>query len=137
MTCNATTQLHPAYGSVLLAVAIEPEEIGKRIKAARSKLHWTQFEFARHASVSLSTIARWEAGKLPAVRELIRIADILEIPAEQLVEPDPEEASIVLELQELRERQERLEEMVAEIHTAVVEPPDTPARLRRAQGGKA
>ena len=90
MTCMATTQPHPAYGSVLLAVAIEPEEIGAKIKAARKRRHWTQLDFALEAHVSPSSVARWEAGGLPPVRELIRIADVLEIPTETLVEPEPE-----------------------------------------------
>jgi transcriptional regulator with XRE-family HTH domain len=135
MTREATTQLHPAYGSVLLAVAIEPEEIGRRIRSARKARHWTQLEFALEAHISPSTVTRWEHGDLPRVKELLRIADLLDIPAEQLVEPDPEQIAIGAELKELRERQGRLEDMVGELHAALLPDSDTPPRSRRAQGG--
>lgn len=79
-----------AHGTLLLAVAIEPREIGRRIARARDRKGWTQLAFALEANVSPSTIQRWEAGKLPPVRELSRIADLLGIETSELVEPDEE-----------------------------------------------
>jgi transcriptional regulator with XRE-family HTH domain len=35
-------------------------------------------EFALKAHVSPSAVTRWESGKLPPVRELMRIADLLD-----------------------------------------------------------
>jgi transcriptional regulator with XRE-family HTH domain len=68
-------------------MALEPKEIGRRIAAARDAKGWTQLDLAYEAGKSPSTISRWERGELPTVRELMRIAGILEVPAEQLVEP--------------------------------------------------
>lgn len=74
------------YGTLLLAVTLEPREVGKRIAAARNRKGWTQLDFALEASVSPSSVQRWEGGKLPPIRELMRIADLLEISAADLVE---------------------------------------------------
>lgn len=86
MPRNTRTQRHPAYGSLLLAMTIEPEEIGRRIKAARDKQLWTQMGFAQVANVSVSTVQRWESGQLPPVRELIRIAELLKVDPGEFVE---------------------------------------------------
>jgi transcriptional regulator with XRE-family HTH domain len=67
---------------------LEPKEIGRRISAAREKRGWTQMRFANEANVSMSSVQRWEAGKLPPVRELMRLAEVLGIPTEDLVEPE-------------------------------------------------
>ena len=134
MTCTATAQLHPAYGSVLLTMAIEPEEIGRRVKAARKRRHWTQLDFALEAHVSLSSVARWEAGKLPRVSELIRVADVLGVPTETLVEPEPiDEDKFALILDELRSDRERLEERLQGLEDAVLGKRSS-ARSRPARG---
>lgn len=86
---NVTTQWTPTHGTLLLAVAMEPKEIGKRIKAARERKGWTQLAFALQANVSPSTTQRWEGGQLPPVRELMRIAELLEVEPEALVEVEP------------------------------------------------
>ena len=86
---NVTTQFTRTHGTLLLAVAMDPKEIGRRIAEARNRKGWTQFVFATEANVSISTVQRWEGGKLPAVRELMRIADVLEVEPEQLVEVAP------------------------------------------------
>lgn len=70
---------------------MDPRVIGQRIAEARNKRGWTQLQFALEANVSPSTVARWEGGKLPPVRELIRIAEVLGIAADRLVEPFAEE----------------------------------------------
>lgn len=70
-------------------MSIEPKEIGARIAAARARKGWTQLAFALEADVSPSSITRWESGKLPPVRELMRIADLLGVDADELVEDPP------------------------------------------------
>lgn len=84
----AVTQRGRSFRTLLLAVTVEPGEIGRRIKRARESRGWTQLVFAREASVSPSTVQRWEAGALPPVRELIRIADVLQVETDVLVEPE-------------------------------------------------
>lgn len=91
---------------------MDPKEIGKRIKAARERKGWTQMTFALEASVSISTITRWERGELPPVRELIRIAGVLEIEPEQLVEL---EASAEDQVAALRGEVAEVRAMVAEL----------------------
>jgi transcriptional regulator with XRE-family HTH domain len=97
-----------AHGTLLLAVSLDAQEIGRRLAAARGRKHWTQLEFALEANVSPSTIARWESGKLPPVRELIRVADLLEIDPDVLVEPEEIKEDLRLD------RFERLLETVLE-----------------------
>lgn len=108
----ADRQWTPTHGTLLLAVALEPREIGKRIATAREKKGWTQLTFALEADVSPSTVQRWESGKLPPVRELIRIAELLEVEPEQLVEL---EATGEDQLAALRGEVGELREMVAEL----------------------
>lgn len=87
MSYNVKRNIHPSYGRLLFAVAtIDPKEIGKRIAQARDAKGWTQLTLAYEANVSPSSIQRWEAGRLPPVRELIRLAGLLGIEPEQLVE---------------------------------------------------
>jgi DNA-binding XRE family transcriptional regulator len=52
------------HGTLLLAVSLEPREIGQRIRLARERKGWTQLAFALEADVSPSTVQRWEGGKL-------------------------------------------------------------------------
>ena len=85
------TQKHRSFHTLLLAVSIEPQEIGKRIAAARNRRGWTQMDLALEAHVSLSTVQRWERGDMPPVRELIRLAGVLGVEPEQLVELEPTE----------------------------------------------
>src|SRR4029077_7642111 len=99
-----------AHSTLLLAVALTPREIGQRIKAARKAKHWTQLEFALEAKVSPSTVARWERGQLPPVAELIRIAGVLEVEPEELVEPGESDAQAA---DSVRSHLARLEEEVA------------------------
>lgn len=120
MAHNVKRNVHPAYGRLLFAVStIDPKEIGQRIAAARNRRGWTQLDLAHHANVSPSSVQRWEAGRLPPVRELIRLAGLLEIEPEQLVEtPDgPTNLEAVLErveeaLGEVREVRGLVEELL-------------------------
>lgn len=122
MSCIASSQWTRAHGTLLLAVSLEPKEIGRRIAAARARKGWTQLAFALEADVSPSTVTRWESGKLPPVRELIRIAELLEVSPEELVEPDDPERE---------ERIEHLENELAKTQQALAVLPDVQAALAR------
>jgi transcriptional regulator with XRE-family HTH domain len=116
VTHNESRHWTPTHGTLLLAVAMEPKEIGKRIAAARQRKGWTQLTFALAANVSPSTVGRWESGQLPPVRELMRIAELLEVEPEELVEADPtgedQISALQAELAEVRRSQERMEKML-------------------------
>jgi transcriptional regulator with XRE-family HTH domain len=73
---------------MLMADEITDDErrIGARLAGAREGLGLTQTSLAINAGVSVSSVQRWESGRLPPIRELIRIAGILEIPPSELVE---------------------------------------------------
>lgn len=88
MSYVACTQFDGTHGRLLLAVQLEPKEIGQRLQAARKRKGHTQLSFALEANVSPGTVARWESGRLPPVRELVRIAELLEIDPAELVEDE-------------------------------------------------
>ena len=113
MTRITATHWTPAHGNVLLAVQLAPREIGRRIASARQAKGWTQFQFALEANVSPSTIARWEAGKLPPIRELMRVAELLEISPDSLVEL--EEAPVDELRQAVREELADVYDLLAKI----------------------
>lgn len=115
----AVTQIATKAARLLLAVALDPREIGQRIKAARERAGETQLSFALRSNVSPSTVARWEQGKLPPVRELMRIAELLDVPAEFLMEP-PETTT---EIQDLRVQVEALADQLDRIEQLLLEPP--------------
>lgn len=98
MTSSVVTQFTRNHGKLLLAVAMDPREVGRRIKLARERKGLTQLEFALEANVSPSSVARWESGKLPPVRELMRLADLLEVPVEDLVESPGESGATLTDL---------------------------------------
>ena len=107
MRRNVTTQRTSQFANFLLAVQLEAEEIGRRIKVARERKGWTQLKFSYEANVSPSSVQRWEAGKLPPVRELMRLADLLGVETDQFLEPEakPDDdrlGQVVHELGELR-----------------------------------
>lgn len=107
-----TTQKGRSFRTLLLAVSIEPQEIGRRIAAARERKGWTQMKFAQEANVSLSSVQRWERGDLPPVRELIRLAGVLDVETDSLVEVEPTaEGQMAL----LRAEVAEVREMVAEL----------------------
>jgi transcriptional regulator with XRE-family HTH domain len=111
-TYTMSTQTARPYATLLLAVTMDPKEIGRRIKVARNKRGWTQLAFALEADVSPSTIQRWESGQLPPVRELMRIAELLEVEPESLVELEPtgedQFSALRAEVGELREMVQQL-----------------------------
>lgn len=125
-------------------MALEPEEIGRRIKAAREAIYLTQLQFAALANVSPSTVARWEAGKLPRVRELIRVAPLLQIDAVELVEPSrpegPVSAAEMLAIfqtgfRELQEGQAALSDGQAEIARRLARLEESQAQRAGRKGG--
>lgn len=69
-----------------MTAALTSQEIGRRIKAARKAKFWTQVQLAAHAEVSPSSVARWERGILPPVKELVRVAAVLDVAPDTLVE---------------------------------------------------
>src|SRR5262245_36407545 len=90
-------------------VPLSPEEVGRRIAAARERKEpkpWSQFDLALALGVSPSTIYRWEKGKLPSMNELLRAAEVLGVPSEHLTER-PERR---LELSHLLERLEQAQD---------------------------
>ena len=112
VTSIVRTQKAAFPATLLLGTVIEPGEIGERIKQAREKNGWTQLKFAMEANVSPSSVARWEAGKLPPVRELVRISEVLGIEPDQLVEQEPTDeegiTALRLEVSEVRRMLEEL-----------------------------
>lgn len=130
MNSNVATQWTAAKSRLLLAMTIEPREIGQRIKAAREAKLWTQLQFAAEANVSPSTVARWEAGKLPPVRELVRISGVLGIAPDELVgEAQPGTSNQRLDrLESQAEETRRI--LVGIAHALGVEVPDDEAPSR-------
>lgn len=66
--------------------SVEPEAIAVagRIVEARTRRGWTQQQFAHEASVSVSTVQRWEKGDIPPHLRLVRLASILGVQPEEI-----------------------------------------------------
>jgi len=82
---------------------LSPEEVGARIVSAREQKKpkpWSQFDLALALGVSPSTIYRWEKGKLPSMNELLRLAEVLDVPPDYLTEP-PERQAALSDLRDL------------------------------------
>lgn len=61
-------------------------EIGRRLKAARTRTGKSQSELARHLDVTQTAISYWEAGRrLPGVDHLMQIATFLDVPLTDLL----------------------------------------------------
>lgn len=84
-------------------------------------------DFAHEARVSISSVQRWEHGTMPPVRELIRLAGVLGIDAEQLVEVAPTDQDVLAEIERRVEEQGEKLDRVLEI----LERPALPARAAR------
>lgn len=121
MTHIVTTQKSPHFPKFLLAVALEPAEIGKRIAAARKRRGWTQLQLSYEANVSPSTVQRWESGRLPPVRELMRLADVLGVQAEEFIEPSEEDQPTSVQLADLRAQVSAVVDSVDRIETLLQE----------------
>jgi transcriptional regulator with XRE-family HTH domain len=141
MTYKLSSQWTRQHGTLLLAVSLAPSEVGKKIAQAREAKQWTQLEFASRANVSPSSVQRWEAGRLPPVRELLRVAEILGVEPETLVELPASDrppsallrevsGGIVDALEELRLVGERL----GRIEVALGLPASEPGSARKGTG---
>jgi transcriptional regulator with XRE-family HTH domain len=84
---DVSTQNARTFSTLLLAVSLAPREIGERIRLARERKGWTQLNFAIEAGVSPSSVQRWEAGKLPRVRRLMELAELLDVEVSEFIEP--------------------------------------------------
>lgn len=103
----------------MTSTELDAATIGQRIRDARVARGWTQLDLALRAGTSLGTVSRWERGKPPPVRELIRLASVLEIDVHQLVaDPpgvtDPIAREILEKLDDALRRLARLEAAVAD-----------------------
>lgn len=90
-------------GMTIPTVPLSPEEVGTRIARAREEREpkpWSQFDLALAVGVSPSTIYRWEKGKLPSMNELLRLAEVLDVPPDYLTEP-PERQAALSDLRDL------------------------------------
>lgn len=113
-------------------MSLAPAEIGARIKEARNRKGWTQLQLALEAGVSPSTVTRWERGGLPPMRELIRLATVLEVPAEELVDPAPS-GNGTIESARLEQLEARVEEalvVLREVRAAVLAQTGSPPEDR-------
>jgi transcriptional regulator with XRE-family HTH domain len=84
-------------------MGFDPKDVGRRMRWAREAKGWTQLEFSRQANVSPGTVSRWERGMVPPVRELIRLAGVLDIDPVDLVEPSPPVGAELVEEARVRE----------------------------------
>ena len=122
-----TTQIAESNGRLHAVVPLDPKEVGRRLAAARHRQHWTQLEFAIKIGRSPATISRWERGMLPPVRELMRIAEVLEVEPAELVEEQRPDQAILQSLAELAKLHDPIKQLLAELRAR----PDVPSRRRK------
>lgn len=68
--------------------------IASNIKYFRDRNHWTLEELAEKVGVSRQALAKWEQGKsLPDVVNCARLAQVYEIPVDELLWYNPESAA--------------------------------------------
>ena len=66
-------------------------EIGKKLKAARSRAGLTQEQVAEHLFVSRQTISNWENEKsYPDIVSVVRLSDLYSISLDELLKGDAE-----------------------------------------------
>lgn len=91
--------------------------LNERIKALRKKKGITQEELAVRIPVVRQTVSKWEQGiSVPDADQLIRVAELLEVPVSELLElgaPEEEKGSLAEELarvnEELAETRHKME----------------------------
>jgi transcriptional regulator with XRE-family HTH domain len=91
MTVPAGTRVETQKG---LAMAVTPDEVGRRIREARLARGWTHEELARQMGVNWRTVHRWQSGRLPRVETLVRLAEVLELPETYFVAADGDSTSL-------------------------------------------
>jgi len=106
-----TTQTEAHSATLRHVVSLAPKEIGQRIRLARERKGWTQLNFAIEAGVSPSSVQRWEAGKLPRVRRLMELAELLDVEVAEFVDPVREPNG------EMREDLARIKQLLEELLT--------------------
>lgn len=57
---------------------------GRSIRAGRERLGWTHRELAYKVGTSYGTVQRWEAGQRPMTWQQLRLAEVFEVPVEDL-----------------------------------------------------
>jgi transcriptional regulator with XRE-family HTH domain len=66
------------------------EQIGRRVRQARTAKGWTREKLAEALGVEVETLWRYEAGRLPlSVAALYQLSDILDVRIERLVGRGP------------------------------------------------
>jgi transcriptional regulator with XRE-family HTH domain len=109
-------------------VALTPESVGERIREARLAHGWTHEELARRMDVNWRTVQRWQKGRPPRLKTLIRLADVLGVPHGYFVEVEDSLAT----LNELRQRIDELATRVEALARAVDALAAAPAGTPRA-----
>lgn len=116
MTRQVTPTTKPPHFATLLVMALDPKEIGERIRKRRKELGWTHQELADAMNVELRTAQRWQEGvdregksQLPRLGTLMELAEKMGVDRSYFVEGE----APVTE-QDLAARLEALEERVAQ-----------------------
>jgi transcriptional regulator with XRE-family HTH domain len=73
---------------------LTPQDVGRRIRTARMDRGWTNEELGRRMGANWRTVQRWQAGRLPRLPTLLRLADVLGVPHAYLLES--EEAPVTM-----------------------------------------
>lgn len=97
------------------AMALEPQEIGARIKRARELAGLRQEDLADIINVSNRTVQNLEAGDVKPYVHLGRIADALNVTQEWLLHGDPDTEATETELSQLRAEIGVLRRMLEEL----------------------
>jgi transcriptional regulator with XRE-family HTH domain len=85
--------------------------VGDRIREARLAHGWSHEELASRVGVNWRTVYRWQNGQLPRWETLKRLADVLGVPAADLIQPEGIETTVddlVSRVQELADRVDEL-----------------------------
>lgn len=90
---------------------------GQRIKAARKKRGFTQAELAEKLGIPYQSIGQWERNiRNPKLGTLLRIAEALDVPIDELTDGLPVEATKTdLESLQRMQRHSRVQELILEI----------------------
>jgi transcriptional regulator with XRE-family HTH domain len=75
-------------------LGVKDEEIGARIRRERVARGWTHEELAARMGVNWRTVHRWQAGQLPALETLKRLADVLGVAPGYLLRTEPGEPTL-------------------------------------------
>lgn len=94
---------------------LTPEDVGRRIRTARMGRGWTNEELGRRMGANWRTVQRWQAGRLPRLPTLLRLADVLGVPHAHLLEA--EEAPVTMN--DLRARVNELTARVDDLTRAL------------------